>query len=124
MERHYTCKSCGTGFTGHYCNQCGEKILHASDRSFRTFLNGIFKAITFADSKFTGTLWLTLKKPGFVSREYVEGRRVKYLNPLSLFFVLNLAYFFFPVIQLFNASLKTQLYTPLGRFYSKIIAFR
>ncbi|HLZ17038.1 MAG TPA: DUF3667 domain-containing protein, partial [Cyclobacteriaceae bacterium] len=66
----------------------------------------------------------TLKAPGFVSREYVEGRRVKYLNPLSLFFVLNLVYFFFPVIQLFNASLKTQLYSPLGRLYSKIIALR
>jgi hypothetical protein len=37
---------------------------------------------------------------------------------------VRFAYFFFPVIQLFNASLKTQLYTPLGRFYSKIIAFR
>jgi hypothetical protein len=124
MELHHTCKSCGHVFTGDYCNQCGEKVLHASDRSFSTFLNGLFKAVTFADSKFTRTLWLTLKSPGFVSREYVEGRRVKYLNPLSLFFVLNLAYFFFPVIQLFNASLRTQLYSPLGRLYSQIIAFR
>jgi hypothetical protein len=121
MVQH-VCKSCGHVFTGNYCNQCGEKVLHASDRSFKTFLNGIFKAITFADSKFIDTLWLTLARPGFISREYVEGRRVKYLNPVSLFFVLNLAYFFFPVIQLFNASLKTQLFSPLGHLYGKIIA--
>jgi hypothetical protein len=121
---HHTCKSCGNVFTGNYCNECGEKVLHAKDRSFKTFFSGIFKAITFADSTFINTLWLTLARPGFISREYVEGRRVKYLNPVSLFFVLNLVYFFFPVIQLFNASLTTQLLSPLGQFYKTVIAHK
>jgi len=43
------------------------------------------------------------------------------IGTLSLFFVLNLAYFLFPVIQLFNASLNTQLRTPLARFYKGIV---
>jgi hypothetical protein len=105
----HICKSCGNTFSGNYCNECGEKVLHASDRSFKKFAETILKAITFADSTFVKTLWLVLKKPGFISREFVEGRRVNYLKPLSLFLLLNLAYFLFPVIQLFNASLNTQL---------------
>lgn len=117
-----TCKSCGAVFTGNYCNQCGEKTLKASDRSFKNFLNSLLVAITFADSKMLKTLWLVLKKPGFISKEFAEGRRVNYLNPTSLFFVLNLIYFFFPLIQLFNASLNTQLLSPFRSFYQSIVA--
>ena len=123
----HTCKSCGNTFTGNFCNQCGEKVHHASDRSFKRFAETIFKAITFADSKFIKTLWLVLSKPGFLTKEFVEGKRVKYLKPLSLFLVLNLAYFFFPVIQLFNASLNTQLRSSsvllfLRHLYANVVA--
>jgi hypothetical protein len=118
----HTCKSCGHQFTGNYCNECGEKILKPVDRSFKRLLSNITVAITFADSKFLKTLWLILKKPGFVSREFSEGKTVNYQKPLSLFFVLNLIYFFFPVIQLFSASLNTQLLSPLGHYYQALIA--
>jgi hypothetical protein len=123
----HNCKSCGNSFSGNYCNECGEKVLHAADRSFKQFAETIFKSITFADSKFIKTLWLVLINPGFLSKEFVEGKRVKYLKPLSVFLVLNLAYFFFPVIQLFNASLNTQLGSSsilpyLRKLYSNVVA--
>jgi len=121
IEQH-TCKSCGHTFEGIYCNQCGEKIIQPVDRSFRKFLNGVLIAMTFADNKFVKTLWLMIKKPGFVSFEMTSGRTVKYLRPMSLFFLLNLLYFFFPVIQLFNASLNTQLLAPYGSFIQEMIA--
>lgn len=79
-------------------------------------------AVTFADSKFVKTLWLVIRNPGFVSFEFANGRTVKYLKPISLFFLLNLFYFFFPVIQLFNASLNTQLLSPYGELIQELIA--
>jgi hypothetical protein len=128
MTTHSTethiCKSCGNSFAGNYCNECGEKILKPSDRSFKTLLSNILIAITFADSKMIKTLWLVLKKPGFVSKEFANGRRVNYLKPISLFFVLNLIYFFFPVVQLFSASLNTQLLSPLRSVYQNLIAHK
>jgi hypothetical protein len=120
----HICKSCGNSFAGNYCNECGEKILKPSDRAFKTFLSNILIAITFADSKMIKTLWLVLKKPGFVSKEFANGRRVNYLKPISLFFVLNLIYFFFPVVQLFSASLNTQLLSPLRSVYQNLIAHK
>ena len=123
-QHQHTCKSCSNIFTGEYCNLCGEKVLLPSDRSFRKFLSNILISITFADSKFIKTLWLMIKDPGFVALQFSEGRRVKYLNPLSVFFLLNLVYFFFPVIQLFNASLNTQLRSPLSGYYQNIIAHK
>jgi hypothetical protein len=106
----HTCKSCSNNFVGLYCNLCGEKVLLPSDRKFKSFLANVLIAITFADNKFIKTLWLVVKNPGFLSKEYVHGVRVKYLRPLQLFFILNLIYFLFPVFQLFNASLYTQMY--------------
>jgi Protein of unknown function (DUF3667) len=120
----HTCKSCGNTFTGNYCNECGEKILRPADSSFKAFISNILIAITFADSKMIKTLWLVLKKPGFLSKEFTEGRRVNYLKPISLFFVLNLIYFFFPVVQLFSASLNTQLLSPLRTIYQGLIAHK
>ncbi|MBI3218753.1 MAG: DUF3667 domain-containing protein [Bacteroidetes bacterium] len=118
------CKSCGNSFHGNYCNECGEKVLKPADRSFKTFLSNMLIAITFADSKMIKTLWLVLSKPGFVSKEFAEGRRVNYLKPISLFFVLNLIYFFFPLIQLFSASLNTQLLSPLRDYYQTVVAHK
>ena len=120
----HICKSCNNQFTGTYCNLCGEKVIQPSDRSFRKFLSNIMVAVTFADSKFFKSLWLIIVKPGFLSREFAEGRTIKYLRPLSLFFVLNLIYFLFPVIQLFSASLKTQLSTTYGTFAEGLVATR
>lgn len=105
----HTCKSCGNVFTGYYCNQCGEKVILPTDRSLKSFLSGILVALTFADSKFFKSIHLVVFRPGFLSLEFAEGRRVKYLRPMSLFFLLNLLYFIFPIIQLFNATLRTQL---------------
>lgn len=106
----HTCKSCGNEFKGTYCNLCGEKVITPKDRSFRKFLSTILIAVTFVDNKFIKSLWLIIKNPGFLSKEYAEGRRVNYIRPMQMFFVLNLIYFLFPILQLFNSSLRTQMY--------------
>ena len=106
----HICKSCGNHFNGLYCNVCGEKVIEAKDRSFRVFLSNILIATTIVDNKFVKSLLLTIKTPRFLSREYVDGRRVRYMRPLQMFFILNLIYFLFPVLQMFNSSLYTQLY--------------
>lgn len=110
VAEEHICKNCGNRFTGIYCNLCGEKVIEPKDRSFRTFLTNILIAITFADNRFIKTLWLILSNPGFLSAQYAEGIRVKYVRPLQMLFILNLIYFLFPVLQLFNSSLRTQMY--------------
>lgn len=118
----HICKSCGNTFAGLYCNQCGEKVIEPHDRKFKTFLGSVLIATTFIDNKFIKSLWLTIKNPGFLSREYVDGRRVKYMRPLQMFFILNLVYFLFPVLQMFNSSLHTQMYVlPHGNIAQEIV---
>jgi len=106
----HICKSCGNSFIGLYCNQCGEKVLEKSDFSFRALLSQFVLIVTFADNKFIRTLKYIILRPGFMSSEYAEGRRVNYMRPLQMFFILNLIYFLFPLLQLFNTSLNTQMH--------------
>jgi hypothetical protein len=119
----HICKSCGSPFHGLYCNQCGEKIIEPKDRKFGTFLSHVLIATTFADNRFVRSLRLTIANPGFLSREYVDGRRVKYMRPLQMFFILNLIYFLFPILQMFNSSLYTQLNVlPHARIAREVVA--
>ena len=108
--KHQICKSCANEFSGVYCNQCGEKVITPDDRSFQAILSNFFVFSSLADIKLVKSLWLIISNPGFLSKEYTEGRRVKYLRPLQIFFILNLIYFLFPVLQLFNSSFRTQMY--------------
>jgi hypothetical protein len=122
----HICKSCGTSFQGNYCNNCGEKVLVASDRTFKSFFSNFLLAVTITDNKVLKTLWMVISRPGLLAKEYVEGRRVNYFRPLQLFFILNIIYFLFPLLQLFNTSLYTHMHLQphrqLARYmvYSKI----
>lgn len=109
ITQQHICKTCGHAFTGLYCNRCGEKVLNPAPRTLQETLSHV-QWTTITDNKFFKTLKLVIAKPGFLSQEYVTGRRVNYLRPLQLFFILNLVYFLFPLVQLFNTSLNTQMY--------------
>lgn len=119
----HACKSCGNRFQGSYCNLCGEKVIELRDRKLSIFLGKVLITTTIVDNKFVKSLWLTVTRPGFLSREHVDGRRVMYMRPLQTFFILNLAYFLFPLLQMFNSSLYTQLNVlPHSNLARKIVA--
>ncbi len=117
MKAH-TCKTCGTEFSGNYCNNCGEKVIHPEDRKFKHFFGEFVNAITFADNKLWRTLKTMLISPGKLSNEFVEGRRKHYMKPVSIFFLANLIYFLFPIINTFTTNLQIQMN---GLPYSHIV---
>jgi hypothetical protein len=108
LER--TCKTCDNHFSGRYCNRCGEKIIEKNDKSILHFFSHVFNAFTFIDNKFFRTLRLMLLRTGELSHHYINGRRVPYIRPVSMFFVANLLYFLFPVFDTFNTSLHVHMH--------------
>lgn len=121
----HICKTCGHSFEGYFCNLCGERVLDERDRKTGSFLKTVLMATTISDNRFIKSLRHTIAHPGFLSREYVDGRRVPYMRPLQMFFILNVIYFLFPVLQLFNSSLYTQIHVlPHARLARNIVAHR
>lgn len=97
---HETCVSCGTKLKGDYCRKCGEKrIVPERDFSVRKFLNQTLWHLIHFDSKLLKSVWLLFSKPGFLTAEWIAGRRVAYMKPFQLFLVANvLFYFFLPTV--------------------------
>lgn len=75
------CANCGARFTSLYCGDCGQA--HASRLSFRDIASTALAELATLDSAFLRTFAGLTVHPGRVAREYVEGRRVRYLNPLK-----------------------------------------
>lgn len=117
-QKHITCKSCGNNFEGTYCNTCGEKLVKPSDRTLLHFFSQLFEAFTFIDNKFFRTLKLLIIKPGFLTKENIEGRTVKYIKPLAFFLISNLLYFLINPVDIFNSTLTSQL---KGQRYSSSV---
>jgi hypothetical protein len=88
-----TCVTCGTPLVGHFCHGCGEKRADQRDLTLRAFAHYAAEALFNADAK----LWVTVRRlvgrPGFLTREFVAGRRQPYVGPLQLFLIANLLFF-------------------------------
>lgn len=72
-----------------FCSNCGEKII-IRGYSFKEFFTNILEGFYNFDVKFLQTLKLLTLKPGFLTNEFLAGRRVNYTKPFQLFIILNL----------------------------------
>jgi hypothetical protein len=57
------------------------------------FAGEALEGVTHADSRLWHTLWLLVAKPGFLTVEFLEGRRARYLPPFRLYLVLSVVLF-------------------------------
>jgi hypothetical protein len=105
----FACPSCGTRTLGQFCSHCGEKEVGDEDYSLRHFLKEAVAALTLLESRVLRSVWLVTSRPGYLSSEYFQGRRVRYMKPLQLFIFLNVLYYF--SLTLFTATTFT---TPLA----------
>lgn len=86
------CQNCDTELAGPYCAACGQRHdphLH----SLPHFIAEAAETITHADSRLWRTLWALLAKPGWLTREFLVGRRARYLPPFRLYLVVTLLFF-------------------------------
>lgn len=94
------CHNCGAAVSYHYCALCGQETkLHVpSAGEFIHEFVGHYVALE-------GRLWKTLAgllfKPGFLTAEYVAGRRVRYVEPLRVY--LSMSILFFALLKIVGA---------------------
>lgn len=86
------CKNCDTATSGNFCHQCGQAT-HLHVPSAREFLHEFIAHYVAIEGKLWRSLKLLLFKPGFLTREYIEGRRVRYIEPLRLYLSFSIIFF-------------------------------
>ncbi|MHA4811511.1 DUF3667 domain-containing protein [Flavitalea flava] len=92
------CLNCHTALSGRYCHVCGQENLEPKETVLHLILH-FFNDITHFDGKFFSTGKYLIRKPGFLSKEYVAGRRASYLNPIRMY-VFTSAIFFLILFSL------------------------
>ena len=89
------CLNCGATLGGKYCAVCGQ---HAHvHRTLRAFFHDLAAGLVNFEGKVWRTLPLLAWRPGQLTREYIEGRRVRYVSPVALF--LFTVFVMFAVIE-------------------------
>lgn len=85
------CANCGTVLADRYCGHCGQDA-HAT-LSIRHFAGEFVEGLFHFDSTFWRTFLPLLFRPGFLTVEYLNGKRKSYAPPLRSYLVLSLLYF-------------------------------
>jgi len=98
---HENCMNCGEPLSGRYCYKCGQKD---SDyrRAYWTFLEDLTDNLFTGDAKLWRTLAYLIFFPGAMTRDYVQGKRIRYLPPIRLFLVSIIL--FFLTINVFDVA--------------------
>ena len=87
------CENCGAQLTGNYCAQCGQAAVDYR-RSFRHVVADVLESFLNWDSKFFTTIALLILKPWRLTNEFLAGKRVRYVNPLRLYLLASILFFF------------------------------
>ncbi len=77
------CLNCGTALQGEFCLACGQRA-HVH-RTVTAFAHDLLHGILHLDGKVWRTLPMLVRRPGELTRRYVDGERAKFISPLALF---------------------------------------
>ena len=98
-----TCLNCGTELNGEYCHVCGQQA-GKSNSTVRGFIMEYVNNAFIWDPQHLKTIWLLVRKPGFLTTEFISGRYVSYAHPIKLnMFIL---FVFITVFLLFSSQEK------------------
>lgn len=119
-----TCLNCQSTVAGRYCQVCGQENVE-TDRTIGHLIAHFFQDITHYDGKFFSTLRLLISRPGFLSAEYIRGRRARYLGPVRMY-VFTSALFFLVFLTLYKprpGDLYDDIdFTVKGKTYGQVSA--
>lgn len=86
------CLNCGSTLSGQYCGNCGQR---AQTRliSIWQLLREAFGDLLELDSRLWRTLIPLTIRPGKLTRDYLEGRRARFMPPFRTYLVLSIVFF-------------------------------
>lgn len=86
------CRNCGTVIDGRYCSECGQlaQNFHRPIWGLASEMLGDFFSL---DGRVMRTLPALMWKPGRVTREYLDGKRQRFVPPFRLYLLTSFIFF-------------------------------
>lgn len=88
-----TCPNCAKALRpgDHYCPGCGQAVVQRE--TLRGFVDQFLGDYFTFDSKLVRSMVPLITRPGFLTAEYLAGRRARYIPPLRMFIFLSIICF-------------------------------
>ena len=79
----HACLNCGTALIGAHCHACGQQAhLH---RTAGAFLHDLLHGALHFEGRTGTTLPMLVRRPGQLTRRYIDGERTRFVSPMGLF---------------------------------------
>jgi hypothetical protein len=82
------CLNCQTPLAGRFCHQCGQEG-RSSLYSLRQLVAEVVHEVLDLEGKVVRSLGQLLFRPGRMTLEYIEGKRVRYVSPLRIYLLAS-----------------------------------
>jgi len=99
------CLNCGTTLTGAYCPACGQSA-RLRPLSLWHLLGELTADLFDIDSRVWRSLLPLVFRPGYLTREYVAGRRARYVAPVRLYLAASVLFFVVAAITQSNLPIS------------------
>jgi hypothetical protein len=86
------CANCGGELGGAYCHACGQKAA-GLDVSLHDFFHDALHEFVHVDGKIIQTVRMLIMKPGMLTKEFLSGRRARYISPLRVYLTCSVLFF-------------------------------
>jgi hypothetical protein len=86
------CANCGAVLHGPFCSACGQAV-KPLDPPVRHFAKEFSQELLDVDGRVPRSFRRLFLSPGFLTREYLAGRRVPWLTPLRMYLLASVAMF-------------------------------
>lgn len=106
VDKH--CSNCNSYLEKNqrYCPWCGQEYSE-KNISFRLIFKDFLEEILSMDAGLFKSIKPLLIKPGFLTEEYVSGKRASYISPLKLYLSISLVYFL--LLSFNDSTIKPKL---------------
>jgi len=115
-DNQQKCQNCGNEIDSDYCSVCGQ-VYESKIKPIASFIRDFLGDIFALDSRAAITIKKLIFHPGFLTKEYLIGKRVQYVPPTRLYVLLSLLLLFLISINTNQNSTKLMIYPGFLEWY-------
>jgi hypothetical protein len=110
------CSNCGEELHGDYCHRCGQPGRHYR-MPLRELVTDLLQDLLTLDSRLFRSVVPLLLRPGFLTREFNEGRRIRYIPPLRLYLFVSVLFLVLLAVALTQDWVRTAVVVSLAYLF-------
>ena len=97
LRENKRCENCGHFVEKRFCPECGQENIETRQRFHYLFIH-FFEDFVHYDGRFWQTIKYLLFRPAKLTKEYLAGKRNRYVPPVTLYIFVSFITFFLPAV--------------------------